>query len=265
MTKLKTSIILAVVLAFGILFTSCNEDIKPEGNWTLISVEDKENSFSIADGSLTETVSLFLSLTKDGSYAISGFAGVNTYAGSATFEKNEITVNPLALTMMMGTDEAQKIENSFLAAVQAGGKIKVKNDGDETILVLENSKAKTSLEFKKTILENTSWDLVLYNIENAVTNLPEAVSNVTIGFAADNSIYGNTGTNQIIGDFEYTKDGSLTFGPMGMTRMAAINEDAFKFEVRLMELYSQVKKYSINGAQLTLSNDAGETLLVFAK
>lgn len=264
MKNLKTIMLLVAVMSVGILFTSCNEEVQPEGNWTLISIENDNLSFSVEEGNLDETVSMFLSLKEDGTYSISGFSGVNSFSGNATLEKNEITVSPLGVTMMMGTPESQNIEDAFLAAVQAGGKLSADEEDGEMILVVKTEND-AELKFKKTILENTTWDLVMYNVGNAVTNLPSVVSNVNIGFANDNSIFGNTGTNQIMGSFEYTKEGSLTLGAMGMTRMAAMNEEAYQFEVRLMELYSQVTKYSINGSSLTLSNDAGETLLVFEK
>lgn len=263
MKTMKLILIVVMAFTFVILFTSCNE-FEPDGNWTLSSIETNEEFLSVADETLPNAISMFLTKGEENAYAISGFAGVNTYVGSTEVVKNDVVVNPLAVTRMLGKENVQNVEDIYLDILQAGGKISIK-EGEDTVLVLKNSKNKTSLEFKKTLLENTSWNLVMYNVKDAVTNIPLAGENAYIGFAADGSIHGNTGTNQIMGTFEYTKDGALKLGPMGMTKMAASDEEAYHFEVRLMELYEQVSAFSISGSQLTLSNDAGETLLVFKR
>ena len=265
MKKLKLTILIVMIVSLGLLFVGCNESVNPEGNWTLISIENNEISYTIADETLPNTISMYLEAKEEFSYSISGFSSVNTYAGLVNVEKNTVKVNPLAVTKMLGSEASQNVEDAYLPAVQEGGNISIQEKDGETILVLKNSKAGTTLEFKKTVLENTSWNLVMYNIENAVTEVPTVVENAYIGFAEDGSIHGNTGTNQLMGTFEYTKDGSLTFEKMGMTRMAAMDEDAYQFEVRIMELYSQVVAFSISGSQLTLSNDSGETVLVFKR
>lgn len=265
MKKLKSAIFIVMIVALGLLFVGCNESVNPEGNWTLISIKNNENSYSIEDETLPGTISMYLEAKGENSYSISGFAGVNTYAGLVDVEKKAVVVNPLAVTKMLGPESSHTVEDAYLAAVQEGGKISIQEKDAEIILILKNSKLGTTLEFKKTVLENTSWNLSMYNIGNAVTEVPSVVETAYIGFVEDGSIHGNTGTNQLIGTFEYEKDGSLTFGPMGMTRMAAMNEEAYQFEVRMMELYSQVATFSISGSQLTLANDAGETLLVFKR
>ena len=267
MKNLKSLIIIAMIVCLGIVFTSCSEDLNTEGSWTLTSITANGVEMAVADGTLPGTISMFLekdAADEDG-YVISGFAGVNSFMGSVNIAKSTITVSPLGVTKMLGSKALQNVEDIFLVALQEGGTVSIKEDGDQVLLGFESAEKKTYLEFKKTLLENTAWNLVMYNMGYAITNIPAIVETVTIGFSEDGKVHGTTGTNQITGTYECSSDESIAFGPLATTRMAAVNEEAFHFETRLMELYAQVTTFSISGSKLTFLNDKGEVLLVFEK
>ncbi len=258
-------IVLTAITVMAILFTSCVEDVNPEATWTLISLDDGETTVITEDSSLQQIITLSVTQNTETEFSVSGFSGVNHFNGTVTIEKNTMTVEPLAVTMMMGADEAQKTEDSFLKVFNAGGKLTVKEIDGKTILSVKNKANGTELQFVQTLLENTAWNLSMYNVGTAVTNVPSSVAGVALAFSADGKVYGSTGVNNIMGSYEFSEDGKITFSALGTTRMAAPNQEARDFELRLLELLEQVSTFDISGQTLTLRNANGESLLVYVK
>ncbi len=262
---MKKTVLLAQLFAVTILFTSCQEDMNIEANWTLIAIEDANTNLSFNDGTLTTTVTMYVDMQDEAIYKIAGFSGVNNFNGTVTRDKNSITVSPLAVTMMMGIEAAQKAEDMFLKTLQEGGKLSTKETDNGTVLQIENSKNETTLQFIQTVLENTVWNLSMYNVGNAVTNVPASVSGVNIGFSTDGKVYGSTGVNQMMATYEYTEDGAITISAVGITRMAAPNQEVRDFEMKLLELLEQVAIFEMSGDRLTFRNANEETMLVYSR
>lgn len=251
-------------IAISVIFMSCSEtDIA--ANWTLISVTANDTTFSTGDESLTQPLTLFATPEGEATYRISGFSGINHFNGTLTMDGRTAQVGTLAGTMMMGTAEDAKLESTFLIALQNGGKVSAKEKDGETFLTITNKNYDSSLMFKKTILENTAWNLSMYNTNNAVTNIPEGIDGANLTFAPEGALYGSTGVNNIIASYTFTNDGDIVISTVGLTRMAAPNEEMATFEMRQVELLEQAATYQINGSTLTLQNADGETLLVYEK
>ncbi len=262
---MKKIVLTSIVLSVIVLFSACVEDISPEATWTLVSLDDGKTDFEKEDGTLKGTVTLSIIKQSEKEYGISGFSGVNHFNGVATIDGRSITVSPLAVTMMIGSPETQMVEDSFLKILQDGGKLSVEKDDGEIYLSIKQKKNDTELEFVQTLLENTSWNLAMYNVGTAVTNVPAALEGVMLAFSADGKVYGSTGVNNIMGSYVFTDDGSLTFSSMGTTRMAAPNQEVRDFELRLLELFEKVQTFEISGQNLTLRNKEGESLLVYSR
>ncbi len=262
---MKKIVLTSIVLAVMVLFSACVEDINPEATWTLVSLDDGKTDLEKEDGTLKSTQTISITKQSETEYGITGFSGVNHFNGVATIDGKNITVSPLAVTMMIGAPEDQMIEDSFLRILQTGGKLSVEKDDGEIYLSIEHKKNDTELEFVQTLLENTSWNLDMYNVGTAVTNAPSGAAGVTLAFSGDGKVYGSTGVNNIMGSYVFTDEGSLTFSSMGTTRMAAPNQELRDFEMRLLELFENVRTFDISGQTLTMRNETGESLLVYSR
>lgn len=265
--KLSQKIVLvtcAITLLVGLI--GCKEDLNIGANWTLVSVTANGTTLSTEDGSLTQTLTLFATPEPDSTvYNISGFSGVNNFMGTLTMDGKIAQVSPLAATMMMGQPADGKIESIFLTVLQNGGTVSIEETNGKIFLTIQNNETDTSLVFVQTLLENTTWNLTMYNMGNAVTNLPENIAGASISFATEGKLSGNTGVNRISGTYTFTPNGNLTVSPLALTRMAAPTEEAAEFEMLQVELLQQAVLYDLNGATLTLRNSDGETLLVYEK
>lgn len=254
----------AIAVLFAVM--GCNENTNIGANWTLVSVTADGTPLSTEDGSLTQTLTLFVAHEPDSTdFQISGFSGVNNFMGTFTMNDKTAQVSPLVATMMMGPESDVKTESVFLAALQNGGTVSLEEKNDGIFLTIENKETNTSLVFKQTLLENTAWNLTMYNIGNAVTSIPTDIEGASIAFAPEGKLYGSTGVNRISGAYTFAPDGKITVSTVALTRMAAPNEEAAKFEMLQVELLEQAVFYGINGTTLTLRNSDGETLLVYEK
>ncbi len=103
----------------------------------------------------------------------------------------------------------------------------------------------------------------MYNIGNAVTNVPSSVQGVALAFSDDGKVYGSTGVNNLMGSYSFNANGALSLSALGTTRMAAPNEEVRDFEMRLLMLLEEVASFEISSNVLTLRSGTGETLLVY--
>jgi len=253
-------------ISFLFVFMACNEDIDIGANWTLESVSADGTTLSTEDGSLTQTLTLFAdSESNDSVYRISGFSGVNHFNGTLTMADKTAQVGLLAVTMMMGPEADGQAENIFLTALQNGGKVSITKENGLNLLTITNSEKKSSLVFMQTLLENTAWNLSMYNMGNAVTNIPEGIEGASIAFAPEGKLFGSTGVNRLSASYTFTTYGNITFSMPTLTRMAAPTEELATFEMRQVELLEQAVSYELSGSTLTLRNATGETLLVYEK
>ena len=78
------------------------------------------------------------------------------------------------------------------------------------------------------------------------------------------SVAGNTGCNQVMGNFNFTNKGTIHFNDMASTRMMCPD---MTLEDNLQKALPQVKSYSINGVTgtLYLLGEKGDTLITMTR
>jgi len=86
-------------------------------------------------------------------------------------------------------------------------------------------------------------------------------TDMSLQFNNDSQISGHGGCNRFFASYEL-KDGKLTFGPLGATRMAC-PEPAASIELSYFEALSATRTAVRVDRRLALKNDAGQTLLRF--
>jgi len=84
---------------------------------------------------------------------------------------------------------------------------------------------------------------------------------VTADFG-ETDISGRSAVNRYGGPYAVTSDGSFETGALYSTRMAG-PADAMRAESVYFELLGKARRYSVNGANLALSDEGNQTILTF--
>jgi heat shock protein HslJ len=243
-------------------------------NWKLAQVE----TLGVSNAPVAGTE---ITLNFSGDNKISGSAGCNSYNGGYQLEGNQITIGPLATTMMMCSDEIMLQEQGYLKLLQTPGT--VSQQGSNLVLTLEGSN--TVLTYipaggaaasatpapsapaapaagATSPLANTNWKLTSVDAFGT-NNAPVNGTEITLNFGADNSVNGSAGCNTYSGGYKLNGD-QITIGPLISTMKAcsdAVNgQEAFY----LMTLQKPAQVAQTDTA-LTLSFDGGKEVFNYAK
>lgn len=111
-------------------------------------------------------------------------------------------------------------------------------------------------------LDGVTWALTSYTADGTSTDVPADVLADATFQATDSTVSGSGGCNRFSGG--YTQDGaSLTFGPLATTMMACFGP-ASDVEAAYLHNLGTTKTYTATGEALTMYDDAGTAVLVFA-
>jgi heat shock protein HslJ len=108
-------------------------------------------------------------------------------------------------------------------------------------------------------LDGTTWRLTAW----PSTSPAAPAYSITATFE-NGQIGGSSAVNSYGGPYRTGLDGSFSAGPISSTLIAG-PEPAMQAEQTYFELLARAKRYDITGTTLTLSDDAGEALLVFTR
>jgi heat shock protein HslJ len=131
-------------------------------------------------------------------------------------------------------------------------------------LIISDNALEARLGAKIVDLNNTQWQLVIWEKvgEQNMTPLPN--SNITLNFTADGKVNGYAGCNNYMGGF--TIEGEvIKMGPLAST-MKACEEDLMNQEMQFTSALANITRYKINAQnqlEIYYKNDAGAGLLVF--
>lgn len=232
------------------LFLACSSAPRAGGDWTLVSLEKDGEKISV------QTATLSVTDNGDGSYALSGFSGVNNYSGSLTADGKKITIAPnLASTRMAGPKDAMDFEAAYIEMLGSADSWSVKDSQ------LSLSGGKAVARFVRKVLDGSSWRLVGANTGNAVVSQD---GNITLSFKGGKAA-GFTGINNVtLGYTADEKSGSLSFADGPLTLRAGTGEQG-KAERLFLDNIFRTASYSLSGDRLTFYNADGSTLLNFVR
>lgn len=152
-----------------------------------------------------------------------GSGGCNTFSGDYTQDGDQLTIGPLATTLVACLDPAvSEQEGTFLAALDAtrsfemaDGRL-VLSDGDGAELI--------SLDAATPVEGLTgSWTVTGYNNGDEAVVSIALDTEITIEFDDEGRVTGDSGCNTFMGD--YTLDGdTISVGPLASTRRACPDE-----------------------------------------
>jgi heat shock protein HslJ len=107
-------------------------------------------------------------------------------------------------------------------------------------------------------LSGTAWKLTGWS----VSSLDPADFTITADFT-DDEVGGRSAVNSYGGPYTADSDGAFSVGPLASTQMAG-PEPAMRAESVFFELMDQAAAYTSDGSTLTLSDQNGNELLIFA-
>ena len=188
-----------------------------------------------------------------------GSSGCNHYSVAYALEGESLSLSMAIGTLIACDEERMAREAEFLGALEKVASHQIKMDS----LTLSDAEGNPVIHFRLATdlpLEGTDWTLQgIVESGGMVSSWVDA--EITAEFAAG-QVTGSAGCNQYFSGYEL--DGaSLSMGPVGRTEMACMGEGRMEREDAFLKALEAVKSYSIKMDALTLTDAAGETLIIF--
>jgi len=197
---------------------------------------------------------------------VQGRAACNSYGGGyeADASTGALSFSDLASTQMACDPPLMDLESAYLGAI--GDVTGYQVTGNQTGLVLTGGTAALTFTPEAPAealpLEGTAWTLTtIATPDSQAVSSTIAGTKVTAQFDAG-AVSGSAGCNTYHGTYE-TSDGSLTFGPLSATRKMC-EQDVSTQEEQFLAAFDATASFTIDGDQLSLSDDAGQMLLQFS-
>jgi heat shock protein HslJ len=189
---------------------------------------------------------------------IAATAGCNRAVGAVDLSDGVVHADNLASTMMACAPPKDGAD-AWLSALFAGNP-RWTVDGD--VLTMTGDAVTVSLTDKKVVdpdrsLTGTEWvATTMYTPEAAITSAALERSAPTLIVAEDGSVSGSTGCNRFTGTARIG-DGTLTFGPLGTTRMACPDAEVTAVENHVLAVLAGETTYEIDAATMRITAPNG--------
>jgi heat shock protein HslJ len=214
------------------------------------------SSDGVAVPALPEATAVF----RDGQ--VSGNASCNNYTGSYTADASNLSIGPLASSMMACVDQAlMEQETQFLAQMQAAASYVV-NGGTLEII---NAQGRTVLSFiasQPTSLTGTTWNATMVNNNQGAVSSLVAGTAITALFGEDGVLSGSAGCNTYTAG--YTIDGDqITIEQPATTMMMCAEAGVMEQEAAYLAQLPLAATYSIAGSELELRTADGALIAAY--
>lgn len=259
----------ALVLAACLLAAGCTGQA-PGGNDTVPAIDLNGTAWDLVsyaqNGSMVNALNgTPVTLAFGENTTAGGSAGCNRYSASYTVNGTAITFGPAVSTLMYCMKPGvMEQENTYLGLL---GTVASFSIAGEKLTLLDANGTKI-LMFTKAVppepkpLVGTNWTLESLHTGDAVSSVI-AGSEITAVFDGDGNIAGSAGCNRYFATYNLSGS-SLTFGPVGSTKMACHDpEGIMEQENTYLSLLQAVRGYTIEGDQLEVLDGRGLHLLVF--
>lgn len=188
---------------------------------------------------------------------VSGFSGCNNFMGSYTVAGDQLTIGPLAGTMMACPEPEAAIEKAFHAALS--GTMRYSIQGEQLTLLATSGSALSFAAEPPPRLEGVTWHVNgINNNRQAVVGLSGA-SQITLSFE-QGTVSGNAGCNNFHAPYS-TEGKRIEIGPLVTTRMACPEEQMVEEQLFLAALQSAVT-WNVDSGVLDMHRADGERALM---
>ncbi len=251
--------IVLLIIAVSVLIAACSGSDGEtqmgtlEGLWAIETVADAESRLVRP----VEDTSPYLQFADS---TIAGNTGCNSFSGSAQIGADgTFAVGDLATTLI-GCDPARTSQeaNIHRALAEADGWM-----ADSTTAVLTTSGvAVMEMSRSDTSLADSQWFVTSLNNGHGGVQSVAQGSDPTLNFGDDGHVSGTTGCNDFTAAFG-TDAGSLTIGPVGMTKkLCGTPSGIMDQEHRMVAALNRADAYSIAGDRLTIHDVNGATQIL---
>jgi len=250
--------LLAVAVALLIVVPSCSsaaDDTNTDRLTGVTWVLDASSMDSLVVDASPTDARIDLTLGAEEAF---GTSACNSYRGSYALDGDRLTFGPFAATQMACEQPLMDLEAAYLAELGEVSGFEVEADGT---LVLTGGDVALSFTAEVPLaLIGTTWRVTTIASANAVSSTI-ADTELTAGFGDDGTVTGTDGCNRYRAEYS-ASGGSITIGAPAGTFMACepdVEQQARAFTGAMQAAAA----YEISGTSLTLSDDAGNLLLVF--
>ncbi|WP_327355036.1 META domain-containing protein [Streptomyces sp. NBC_01304] len=187
----------------------------------------------------------------------SGNLGCNSFGGQAVIKGDTVKVDKIAMTEMGCNEKITKLESALMRAFEGDLKAKVsgKDAKQLTLTTAKGDSIDLSAE-PPAELTGTKWTVNALLKGEVATSLAKGTKPVHLTFGKDGTVSGNLGCNNVTTSAKIGKDGKITLGPAGTTRMMCA-KGAMETERELLKLFDGTVTYELKHRSLTLTNADG--------
>ncbi len=193
---------------------------------------------------------------------ISGNSGCNNFTGTYTTDGSNITIGPLATTMMACEEAVMQQETAYLAALQSAATYQVMGDtmqlrtADDALAVMFAVEVASGLAGSK-------WDVISYNNGNQAVVSLILGTEITAQFGEDGTLSGFGGCNNY--STTYQVDGeNITIGPAAATMMFCESpEGVMEQEAQYLAALGTAVTYRIDGPRMEMRDAEGAMVANF--
>ena len=189
------------------------------------------------------------------------FGGCNRLTGLYQIDRDRLTIEPLAGTIMACPDAAMAIEDAFKGALTSPLRFVV---ADGKLMLFAASDTDPTLVFEAAappVLEGITWEVTGYNNGRHAVVSPIVGTGATLTLTFENgSVVGHAGCNRFRST--YAREGNgLAIGPAVATRMSCEDEGIMDQERQFLAALESTKTWTIDGGMLDLHRADGERAL----
>ena len=221
--------------------------------WVLVASGDPANP-RVVEAGTTVTASFAPDKT------LSGSGGCNNYASSYTLSGDQISIGPIASTMMFCEKGGQQETTYFTALAQAKrlafsseGRLQIfydPGDGTEGVLVYAQG---------ETPLTGTTWVLLSFGSLEQPTTVEPGTS-ITAVFYDDGSLTGSAGCNSYVATYSALDSNLAITSPASTRMMCPMGMDQ---ETAYLAALVQAESYLITGPKLEITYNGGAEKLIY--
>ena len=192
-----------------------------------------------------------------------GRAACNIYGGDVQIDGDAITIGALSMTEMACEEPLMALEAAYMTAL---AEVRTYSIGEGTLTLSGGDMDDLTFEAEEPgeplPLIGTEWSLVSIAQGDAVSSTI-AGTEVTLTLGDDGTASGGASCNRFSGSYEVDGSG-LTFGPLATTKMSCAEDGVMEQEQQVLAALEATRSFTIDGAQLTLSDGDGAMLLGFS-
>jgi heat shock protein HslJ len=259
---LSSALLLAPALVLVGVLAACGSTSSDSGAATAaadaLPLEDTSwglVSYSDGDGGTVEVPDEVAATARFVDGSVSGSGGCNRFSGPYLLDGDELSIGPVASTMMACGGPQADVEQAYFLALDATASYRT--DASSLTLLDEAGQAVLTFDVVEPVsLTGTEWTATGVNTGTDAVSSVVAGASVTATFGEDGTVSGSAGCNTFTGQYS-AEDGVIEIGPLASTKKACEPAEVMTQEAAFLAAMQNATAYAIDGDALELRDDSG--------